>query len=137
MPEAVPQERHVGGIDAVIGAIGKVDGDINHRESERTALEILAYARLDRGYVLLGHHAAGDRVGKGEALAAPQRFDVDDHVAELAVPPGLFLVAGMLGRRFADGFLVRHLGPLPFHIDVEFALHLVHGDHQMHLALAP
>jgi hypothetical protein len=37
-----------------------------------------------------------------EALAAAERPDLDDHVAELAVAARLLLVAAMLAHRLAD-----------------------------------
>jgi hypothetical protein len=52
---------------------------------------------LDRRDPLAGHGAAGDLVVELETLAARQRLDLDDDVAELAVAARLLLVAARLG----------------------------------------
>ena len=86
-------ERHVGGIDRVIGAVDQRHRDVDHREAERAVLERVDDALLDRRDVIARHHAAGDLVLELEAGAARQRLDVEHDVAELAVAAGLLLVA--------------------------------------------
>src|SRR5690606_19156604 len=79
-------ERHVRGVDRVVGTIRQVDRDIHDREAERAGLEIFADAGLHRRDILLGYDAAGDRVRELEPSASWQRLDLDDHIAKLAVP---------------------------------------------------
>ena len=70
-------ERHVGGIDGVIGAVDQRHGDVDHREAERPAVQRVARAHLDRGKVLPRHRAAVDaarrRRSPRRARAAPPR----------------------------------------------------------------
>ena len=80
----------------MIGAVGQVHRHIDHRKAQRTGLQIVAHAGLDRLDILLRHDAAGDRVGELEAAAARQRLDLEHHVAELAVAARLLLVAAAL-----------------------------------------
>ena len=76
----------------MVGAVRQRHGEIDHRKAQRPAFERIPHAGLDRGDVLARHHAAGDLVLEGEALAARQRLDLDHHVAELAVAAGLLAV---------------------------------------------
>ena len=103
-------ERHFGGVDVVIGAVRQIDGEVDDREAERSLHHPVADALLDRRNILLGHDAAGDRVGEGEACAARQRLDLDDDVAELAVAARLLLVAAADLHRLADRLLDRRCG---------------------------
>ena len=59
------------------------------------------------------------------------------HVTELTVATRLFLMARVLGNWFSDGFLVGYLGALREKAQVEAVVHLIDGNLQMHLALAP
>src|SRR6185312_6850765 len=89
-------ERHVGGIDGVVGAVDQRDLDVDHLKAERALLEGLDAALLDRGNVVARHHAAGDLVLELEARTARQRLDVEHHVAELAVAAGLLFMTPTL-----------------------------------------
>ena len=89
-------ERHVGGIDAVIGAVDQRHRDVDDGKSQRAVLERVDHAFLDRGDVVARHHAAGDLLLEHEAGAARHRLDVEHDVAELAVAARLLLVAAAL-----------------------------------------
>jgi len=75
----------------------------------RAAAQHLAHAFLDRGDELAGDGAALDLVDELEAAAARQRFDAQEHLAELAGAAGLLLVAMMALGLAADGFAVGDL----------------------------
>ena len=130
-------ERHVGGIDRVIRAVDQRHMQIDHREAERTVLERVDDAFLDRWDVIARHHAAGDLVLEGKARAARHRLDVEHDVAVLAVAAGLFLVAAALHDAFADGLAVADARRAPLDGDAEAIAQPLGGDAQMHLALAP
>ena len=70
-------ERHVGGIDGVIGAVDQRHADVDHRKAERPAVHRVARAHLDRGEILPRHRAAVDvsrrRRSLRRARAAPPR----------------------------------------------------------------
>ena len=89
-------EREFARIDAVEAAVGQRHRDIDHREAERSLDHRIAHALLDRGDILLRNGAARDLLGEAEAFAARQRRKLDHHVAELAVPARLLLVAAAL-----------------------------------------
>src|SRR5205814_937584 len=80
--------------------------EIDHRLAERSFLEVLAQAFLDRGDEVARHHAAHDLVGEAEARAARQRPDLDLDVGELAVSAGLALVARVLAGAALDGLAI-------------------------------
>ena len=86
----------------MVGAIGQRHRDIDHREAERTMLESVDDALLDRRNVISRHHTAGDLILELETRAARQRLDVEHHVAELAMTAGLLLVSAALRHRLAD-----------------------------------
>ena len=62
-------ERHVGGIDRVIRAVGQRHRNIDHREAERPVLERVDHAFLDRRDVIARHRAAGDLLLELEAAS--------------------------------------------------------------------
>src|SRR5690606_5907216 len=80
----------------------KIYRDIDNRKPERAAFQKIPDTGFNRGNVLLGNNAAGDRISELETRAAGQRFDVEHHVSKLSVTSGLFLVAAALGCTFAD-----------------------------------
>ena len=119
--------------------------NVDDGEAQRPVVQVVPHAGLHRRDVLLRHRAAGDRVGERKALAAGARFDLHHHIAELAVPAGLLLVAathlGSLADRLAVGDMARarprgdaelRQKPLQSHPEVDFALapqhHLVRLD---------
>ena len=65
------------------------------------------------------------------------RLDLQDHVAELAVPARLLLVAAALGDRLADGFAIADARAPPLDRDAEAIGEPLGRDAQVHLALAP
>ena len=99
-------ERHVGGVDGVIGAVDQLHRDVDHREAERPVLERVDDALLHRRDVVARHHAALDLLGEGEARAARQRLDVEHDVAVLAVAARLLLVAAALQDPLLDGLAI-------------------------------
>src|ERR1700730_4073275 len=100
-------------------------------------LECVDDAFLDRWNVVARHHAAGDLVLEYEAGIAWQRFNIEDDIAELAVPAGLLLVPAALLDRLSDRFPVADSRPAPFDRDAEALGQPLGRDPQMHLALAP
>src|SRR5262249_19126716 len=94
-------EREFGAVDAVIAAVDQGHGAVDDLESERALLHRFADAVLDRRGPLPGNGAAVDFLLEDEALAAAERTDLDDHVAELAMAAGLLLVAAVLAHRLA------------------------------------
>src|SRR5262245_6566221 len=93
----------------MVGAVDQADGNIDHREAEGAAIEVVAHPDFDAWDVVLGHHAAGNLIGELETRPARARLDGDNHVAELPVSPGLLLVATAHLDRFADRLLVGDL----------------------------
>src|SRR6516165_10203951 len=82
-------------------------------------MQVIAHAYLDRGDVVLWHHAAGDLVGELKTAATRAGLDGHHHVAELAMPTRLFFMASAHLGRFADEPPERdaelHLTPAPPH----------------------
>src|SRR5262245_4725648 len=130
-------EGHFRGIDAVVAAVRQVDLDVDHREAERPVLHVFDDAGLDRGDILLGHHAAGDRVAEQEAFAPGPRGNLDHDVAELAVSARLLLVTAAHLHALADRLLIGDVTRLRAGIDAEFPGKALECDPEMHLALAP
>ena len=113
------------------------DGDVDHRKSQRSALQMLAGARLDRRDELARHGAADDLVLELEALAARERADLDLDVAELAVPARLLLMAAVRVGALADRLPVGRARRVRLDLDIVLVLQPVEGDAQMDLALTP
>src|SRR6266480_4142835 len=83
-------ERHLRGVDLVIGAVHQGGLDVDYRKAgQDAAVEGLDDALLHRGVVLLRDRAAHDLVDELEALARLVRLDVDLRVAVLAPPARL------------------------------------------------
>ncbi len=53
-------EREIGGIDAVIGAVGQRDVHVDDGEAERPARETVDHALLHRADIVARHRAADD-----------------------------------------------------------------------------
>jgi len=84
----------------MVGAVGEVDGDIDHGEAERAGFQIVAHAGFDRLDIGLRHDATGDGVSLNwKPETARQRLDLDHNVAELAMSTRLLLVAAALLHR--------------------------------------
>ena len=130
-------ERQIGGIDAVIGAVGQRHLHIDDGKAERPAQQAVDHALFHRADIVARHRAADDLFVKLEAAAARQRLDLQHHVAELAVAAGLLLVPAALGDRFADGLLIADRRRLRFDVDAEAVAQPLQRDPQMHLALPP
>jgi hypothetical protein len=103
----------------VIGAVGQGDGDVDHRETERTSRQAVDHALFHRADIVARYRAADHFFGKLESLAARQRLDLQHHVAELAVAAGLLLVPAALADRFADGLLIADRRRMRFDVDAE------------------
>ena len=101
-------ERDLLRVDRVVLAV--VDGDahvLQRIAGEEAVVEHPAHALLDRRDELVGDRAALHAVDELEALAARQRLDLEEHLAELAGAAGLLLVAAVaLGAR-GDGLAIR------------------------------
>src|SRR5262249_17769259 len=93
-------ECHVRPIDGRIRAVDKSNAEIDHGKAQRTVLERVDDALLDRGNVVSRPHTAGDPFLERKSRAARQRLDLEHDVTVLAVAAGLFLVPAALG----DGF---------------------------------
>ncbi len=130
-------ERHVGGVDGVVGAVDQRHLDVDHGEAERPVLERVDDALFHRRNVVARHHAAGDAVLELEARVARQRLDLQHHVAELAVAAGLLLVPAALRDRLADGLAVADGRRPGRHRHLIAVRQPLGGDAQVHLALAP
>src|SRR5262249_25759791 len=104
-------ERHLGGVDVVIGAEGEGDPDVDDRvPGEHAGVGRLADARVDGRDVLLRDHTTGDLVDELVAATRARRLEGDDHVAVLAVTTGLADVAlldllDLVAHRLAVGDL--------------------------------
>jgi hypothetical protein len=120
----------------VIGAVGQVHRHIDDRKAERAGFQVVANAGLDRLDVGLGHDPACDRVCELEAGTARQRLDLQHHVAELAVAARLLLVAAALLRRLADRLAIGNGRRPAFDRDLVLAFEALHGDAQVHFAVA-
>ena len=70
----------------------------------------------------LRHHAALDLVQELEALAALERLEPQVHLAELAAPAGLLLVAVLVLGLALDGLAVGHARLGEQHLDAEALL---------------
>ncbi|MCY1294133.1 hypothetical protein D9M68_575610 [compost metagenome] len=83
------------------------DLDVLHREAgQRPGGQRRAHALLHRGNELSGNHPAFHRIDEFEAGAARQRFDAQEHLAELAGAAGLLLVPRMAFGRVRGGLAV-------------------------------
>ena len=120
----------------MIGAVEQRHGDVDDGEAQRPVLQIVFDADLHRRDELARDDAAGDLLGELEAGAARPRLDVEHHVAELAVPARLLLVAAAHLRAIADRLLVGNEARLALDRDAVLALQPLGGDAQVHLALA-
>src|SRR5690349_17999069 len=106
----------------MVAAVDESHRAIDHREPKRALVHRFAHTFLDGRYPLLGNGAAVDLLLEHEALAARQRLDLDDHVAELAMTARLLLVAAVLPDRFADGFAITDGWRVRLHLDAVTAL---------------
>ncbi len=120
----------------MIGSVGEAYADIHHRKAERSGLKSFHDAVFHRGYVLFRHHTPGNRVGELDAFAARQRPDIQNHIAELAVSAGLFLVPAADLRACPDRFLIGDMGRGRIDAEPVFAGKPFLGHPEMHLALA-
>ena len=121
----------------MIGAVGQFDADIHHGKPEWALLQVVGHADLDRRNELPRDGTSDDGLTELEPRSARQRADLDNDVAELAMPAGLLLVPAANLDRFADRLLVRNLTGLRLGIDAVFPPQAFQGDAQMHLTLAP
>ncbi len=92
---------------------------------------------LHRGDVVARHHAALDLVNEFEALVARQRFDVEHHVAVLAVATRLFLVTAALDDALLDGFAIADGGLVRRDHHAVAVGEPLGGNPQVHFALPP
>ena len=130
-------ERDVLRVDRV--ALAVVDGDahvLQRVAGEEAVVQHAAHAFLHRGDELVGDRAALHAVDELEALAARQRLDLEEHLAELAGAAGLLLVAAVaLGAR-RDGLAVRDRRRPRVELELVLARHLLEDGAQVHLAQA-
>src|SRR5205809_4178426 len=129
-------ERHLAGVDVVVGAVDQLYLHIHHRiAGEDAVLERLLHPLLHRPDVLPRDRAPDDLVLEDEAGARRPRLEVDDHVAVLAAAPGLPDEPALdVFDALADGLAVGDLGPADVGLHLELALHPVHDDLEVQLA---
>ena len=86
-------ERHLGGVDVVVLAVGEHDPDVDRRVAgEHARVDRLLDAGVDGGDVLLRDAPAGDLVDELVAAAGARRLEVDRDLGVLARATGLLLV---------------------------------------------
>ena len=113
-------ERHLGGIDGVVGAVVEPHAQILDRVAgDGALLHGLLHALLDGGDESRGDHPALDGVYELEPCARLERLDLDVAVPELATTAGLLLVAPVSLGRLSDGFLIGHARRLELDLDAE------------------
>ena len=111
--------------------------DVHHREArERTRLERLADALLDRRDVLRRNHAALDLVDELEALARLLRSELEADVRVLTAAAGLLDVLVLVVDRHRDRLAIRDLRSADVAVDVELAFQTVDDDLEIELAHA-
>src|SRR5262249_4532506 len=103
-------ERKIGGVDAVIGAVGQYHLQIDNGKTERPSRKTVVDPFFDRGNVVARYRATNNRFVELEAFTARQRLDFQYDIHELRVAAGLLLVPTALGDWFANGFLIAHRG---------------------------
>src|SRR5690606_23793765 len=133
-------ERHLRGVDVVVGAVqqGRLDAD-QRVAREDTELHGLLDALVDAGDVLPRDAATGHGVLEGVelALAGVQRLEGHLHLRELAGATRLLLVGVVvLHHGAADGLAVGDLRRTDVGLDLELPLHAVDQDVEVELAHA-
>ena len=104
-------EGHFLGIDRVVLAVVDRDAQVLHRVAgDEARLQHAAHALLDRRDELVRDRAALHLVDELEALAARQRLDLEEHLAELAGAAGLLLVPAVAFGARRDGLAVGDRG---------------------------
>src|SRR6476661_7352776 len=133
-------ERHLRGVDVVVGAIEQGGLDADQRVAgEHTELHGVLDAVVHGGDVLTQDTATGDLVLElvELALGGVQRREGHLHLGVLTRATGLLLVDVVdLVHGAADGLAVGHLGLAAVGLDLELAAHAVHQDVQVELAHA-
>src|SRR4028118_1752126 len=130
-------ERHLGGVDVVVGPVDELDLDVDDRKTRHDtavhrALDALVHARD----VLPGDHTADDLVFKLVALLLVV-FHVDDGVAVLAAATGLAHEAALDALdALAHGLPVGDLRAANVGVHPELAQEPVHDDLEVKLAHA-
>ena len=130
-------ERHIGGVDGVIGAEVQRRLQEDDRVACQNALaDAVAQALFNRRDKVLRHAAADGLVREDHLFGFGLRLKADVDVAELAVAAGLLLVTAVDLDLLLDGLAVRDLGGLEHSLDLVLALELCHQDGQLHIARA-
>ena len=106
----------------MVGSIGQRHLHVDHGKAKGTARKPVHHALFHRADIIARHRAADDLFDEVEARAACQGLDLQHHVAELAMPSGLLLVAAALGDRFADRFPIADRWRLRSDVDAEAIL---------------
>ncbi len=119
----------------MIRSVGETHADIHHGKAERSGLKSFHDAVFHRGYVLLRHHAAGNRIGELDAFTARQGRDLQNHIAELAMSAGLFLVPATNLCARPDRFLIGHMGHGRIDAEPVFSGKPFLGHPEVHLTL--
>ena len=122
------------------GAVEQRHLDVHQRiTGQHAVLHGVLGAGVHRRDVLTRDTATGDLVLElvGRTVLAGERFEVDEHLRELARATRLLLVGELdLLDLAADGLAVGHLRLADVGLDLELALHPVHEDVQVQLAHA-
>src|SRR5581483_7373898 len=129
-------EGHVGAVHGMVLAVEQRGSDIDHREAQRPALQVVADPLLHRADEGAGYRAAYDLVVELEACTALLRPDLDMYIGELAVTAGLPLESRMLLGLPADGLAIADRGTAMLDRQVEAVLQPVERDVEVHLALS-
>src|SRR3989475_11499740 len=122
-------ERHVRGVDFVVGAVVEDHPEIDDRVAgQDPLLHTVADAFLHRRDVVVRHGAAEDLVHELEAAPARQGLAAEPDVAVLAAPARLLLVLALPLGAPLDRLLVRDARRQQVHVHVVLALHAL-DDH--------
>ena len=101
-------ERHIGGINWMVGTIEEGRLHTDHRISgQRTLLTALLYALLNRREVVLRNGSAEYLLLEYiRCLEVAGRLELHDDITELAVSAGLLLISALYLRALLDGLTI-------------------------------
>src|SRR6476661_1381776 len=134
-------ERHLRGVDVVVGAVVERRTDTHERVAgEHAVLHGVLDTGVHRRDVLTRDTATGDTVDElvhRAVLGLAQRLEADLDLGELARATGLLLVrVVVLEDGTTDRLAVGHLRLADVGLDLELALHAVHEDVEVQLSHA-
>src|SRR5690606_12730327 len=128
-------ERHLRGVDVVVGTVNEASLDIHDRIAGLTArLQRLLDALVHRVDELARDGATDDGVLELVARAALLRLELDHNMRELTATAGLALVRHIHLHRSGDGLAIGDLRPANVRLNPELPHHAV--DHDLEVKLA-